>query len=309
MYQRIIVPLDGSELAEVALPYAEELASRLKTEAILFQVVPKAYHVYGAYEAVAQVPYTDEEMKPLKASAQGYLEKVSSRLEGKGINIRSEVTVGSAASEIIKLADEANTGIVTMSTHGRSGISRWALGSVADKVARGTKCPVAFIRAKGARPDVREKDILDKALVPLDGSKESEAVIPYIEELALKLEVEVTVLHMLAPDRYIYSEAQFKQIGSLKESAKDYIERVAAQLKQKGIVANAEFREVTQGAEAEEIIRLADETRADIVAMSTHGRSGIGRWAFGSVADRVLHEGNTPLLLVRPVNTGQDKKA
>jgi len=71
-------------------------------------------------------------------------------------------------------------------------------------------------------------------------------------------------------------------------------------LKQKRIVAKAEFKEVMQGAEAEEIIKLADKTQSDIVAMSTHGRSGISRWAFGSVADRVLHEGNIPLLLVRP---------
>jgi nucleotide-binding universal stress UspA family protein len=290
MYEKIIVPLDGSELAEVALPYAEELASRLKTGVILFQVMPKAYHVYGAYEAVAQVPYTDDEMKPLKISAQNYLEKVAVRLKGKGINISSEVTVGSAADDIIKLADETDGGMVTMSTHGRSGISRWALGSVADKVVRGTRRPVVLIRAKGAHPGVREKDILDKALVPLDGSKESEAVIPYIEELASKLEIEVTLLHMLAPDPYIYSEMQFT-MESLRASARDYIERVAAQLKQKGIAAKGEFREVMLGTEAERIIEFADEIHADVVAMSTHGRSGIGRWAFGSVADRVLHEG------------------
>ena len=300
MYEKILVPLDGSELAEIALPYAEELASRLKTEAALLQVVPRAYHVYSAYGAVAQVPYTDEEMEPLKASAEDYLKGVADGLKNKGITTRTEVRVGAAADEIIKLADETNTGVVTMSTHGRTGISRWALGSVADKVARGTKQPVALIRAKGAHPDVREKDILDKAVVPLDGSKESEAVIPYIEELASKLEIEVTLFHMLAPNYYIYSETQLKQIESLRASAKDYIERVAAQLKQKGIVAMAKFSEVTPGAEAKEIIKLADETQADVVAMSTHGRSGIGRWAFGSVADRVLHEGNTPLLLVRP---------
>jgi len=299
MYEKILVPLDGSELAEVALPYAEELASRLKTDAILFQVVPKAYHVYGAYGVVTQIPYTDEEMEPIKASAQGYLEKVASRLEDTGITTRSEVRVGAAANEIIKLANEINTGVVTMSTHGRSGIGRWAFGSVADKVVRGIKQPVALIRAKGARPDVRGKSILDKAVVPLDGSKESEAAIPYIEELASKLAIEVTLLHMLVQDHYIYNEVQLKQMKSLRAFAKDYIERVAAQLKQKGIVTTAEFREVTQGAEAEEIIKLADETQADIVAMSTHGRSGIGRWVLGSVADRVLHEGNTPLLLVR----------
>lgn len=300
MYEKMLVPLDGSELAEVALPYAEELASRLKTEVTLLQVVPRAYQAYDSYWTAYQLPYTDEEMKPLKASAEDYLKRVADGLRNKGITTRTEVRVGIAADEIINFADETSIDVVGISTHGRTGVSRWALGSVADKVVRGTKRPVALIRAKGARPDVRDKGIWGKAVVPLDGSKESEAVIPYIEELVSRLEVEVTLLHMFVPHYDIYSEAQLLQIESLRASAKNYIERVAAQLKQKGIAVKAEFREVTHGAEAEEIIKLADETQAGVVAMSTHGRSGIGRWAFGSVADRVLHEGKTPLLLVRP---------
>ena len=218
MFEKILVPLDGSKLAKVALPYAEELTSRLKTEVILFQVVPRVYHMYGFH---AQVPYTDEEMEPIKARAQSYLRRVSSMLKDKGIATRSEVRVGAAADEIIKLAEENSVDMVTMSTHGRSGVSSLALGSVADKVVRGTKQPVAIIRAKGTRPDVREKGILHKALVPLDGSKASEAVIPYIEELASKLEIEVTLLHMLALDYHIFRETQLKQKESVRASAKD----------------------------------------------------------------------------------------
>ena len=111
MYEKILVPLDGSELAEVALPYAEEIASRLKTEVILFQIVPRAYHFYAAGEGGAQILYTDEEMKPLKASAEDYLKKVASRLEGKGINTRTEVRVGVAADEIIKLSIKDSGGV------------------------------------------------------------------------------------------------------------------------------------------------------------------------------------------------------
>ena len=297
MNEQIIVPLDGSKLAEVALPYAEELSSRLKTEVILFQAVQRALHMYGFY---AQVPFTDEEMEPITARAQAYLGKIGSKLNKKSITTRCEVRVGAAADEIIKLAGENSVYMVTMSTHGRSGISRLALGSVADKVVRGTKKPVALLRAKGTHPDIRKKDILHKALVPLDGSKASEAVIPYIESLASKLEIEIILLHILALDNHIIIETLYEQADSLRSSARDYIEKVAAQLKQKGIVTTAEFIETKQGTEAEEIIKLADKTQADVVAMSTHGRSGITRWVFGSVAYRVLYEGNTPLLLVKP---------
>ncbi|MCK4723172.1 MAG: universal stress protein, partial [Dehalococcoidia bacterium] len=157
----------------------------------------------------------------------------------------------------------------------------------ADKVVRATKRPVALIRAKGARPDVREKGILNKALVPLDGSKEGEAVIPYIEELASGLKAEVLLL----------------QVGPSKADTEDYLEKVSDRLKSKGITTRFEVR---VGDAAGEIIKLADEIDADVVAMSTHGRSGIGRWALGSVAERVLNARNTPLLLVRAPGASTD---
>ena len=292
MYERILVPLDGSQLAEVALPYAEELAGRLGSEVTLLSV-SESDETESYHEALT---YILEMVEPTKQGVERNLAK----LVAKEVKVDSRTLVGHPAEEIVDYADKADIGLIVMATHGQSGIRRWALGSVADKVVRATKRPVALIRAKGARPDVREKGILNKALIPLDGSKESEAAIPYIEELASKLKAEVVLLQVLTPDyAAAISVEQLEQLKSLRTSAKDYIEKVAAQLKQKGIVAKAEYREVVPGAEAEEIIRLADETQADVVAMSTHGRSGVGRWVFGSITDRVLHEGNIPLLLVR----------
>ncbi len=105
---------------------------------------------------------------------------------------------------------------------------------------------------------------------------------------------------MLARDHYIYSAKQSNLRESNKISAKNYIESVALKLEQKRIVSKVIFREVTMGYEADEIIKLADKTQADLVAMTTHGQSGINHWILGGVADRVLHGGNTPLLLLRP---------
>ena len=291
MYEKILVPLDGSELAEVALPYAEELAGRLGSEGTLLYVSESAEDQYHHMHQF----YLQKMVEATKRGADRYLGKP----EGKAIKVESATVVGNPAEEIVDYADKEDIGLIVMATHGRSGIRRWSLGSVADKVVRATKQPVALIRAKGARPDVREKGMLNKALVPLDGSKESEAVIPYIEELASRLKGEVTFLRLLKPDYYVMNEAQLKQRESLRASAKDYIEKVAAQSKQKGIAAKAEFREVMAGTEAEEIIKLTDEIDVDIVAMSTHGQSGVSRWALGSCADKVLYAGNTPLLLVR----------
>jgi len=291
MYEKILVPLDGSELAEIALPYAEELAGRLGSEVNLLAVSESAetesYHEH--------LIYVERMVESTKRGIEMYLEKP----HGRAIKVDSRILVGHPAEEIVDYADKADIDLIVMATHGRSGVRRWVLGSVADKVVRATKRPVALIRAKDTRPEIREKGILNKVLVPLDGSKESEAVIPYIEELASKLEAEVVLLRILEVNYEIFQASQLEQLESARVAAKDYIEKTAAQLKQRGVAASTEFREVMVSAAAEEIIKLADEIRVDLVAMSTHGRSGVSRWTFGSVADRVLHEGNTPLLLVR----------
>ena len=152
MYDRILVPLDGSKLGEAALPYIEELVSRLspevKVEVTLFQVVS----LLGTHSVVSvgvsvQIPYTDEEVEQIKREAMDYLNKAGEGLRSKRVSVKTKVTTGSAAEEIIKAADEMNADWIAMSTHGRSGLSRWAFGSVTDRVLRGGNVPVIVVRA------------------------------------------------------------------------------------------------------------------------------------------------------------------
>ena len=151
MYERILLPLDGSKLAEAALPYIEELVSRvtpgLKVEITLFQVISSVTHdvVAGTYSF--PVPYREEEMEQIKKKAMDYLDKAGEGLRSKGAIVKIKVGVGSAAEEIIKAADEINADWIAMSTHGRSGLSRWAFGSVTDKVLRGGNKPMLMVRA------------------------------------------------------------------------------------------------------------------------------------------------------------------
>lgn len=296
MYERILVPLDGSELAQIALPYAQKLAGVLGSQIILIYISESAddrYHHMHQF-------YLQQMVEATKQNAERYLDK----REGITIKVDSVILVGDPAEEIVDYAGKEDIGLIVMSTHGRSGIKRWAMGSVAEKVLRATKQPMAIIRAKGARPDMLgERSILSKILVTLDGSKESEAVIPYIEELASKLQVEIILLQVIAPDYHIYAAGgpeygiyAEQQIESMKKFARDYLEGVSARLKQREVVAKPE---IMFGTAAEAIINFADQTNASLVAMTTHGRSGVSRWALGSVAERVLRAGNTPLLLVR----------
>ncbi len=276
MYEKIMVPLDGSQLAEVALPSAEELAGRLGSEIILLSVSesPEAqdYHKHQIY--------IERKVTETTKRVEKYIEDPSNQ----AISVRPVILVGHPAEEIVRYATKENVGLIVMATHGSSGIKRWTLGRMADKVLRAAERPVALIRAKTAYPGAPKKGIMRRALVSLDGSEASEAVIPYIEELAARLHTEVTLLQVVAPAYRVYADAEA------------YLERIKERFQDKGISTKSVVR---MGAAAEEIIKVADETEIDIVAMSTHGRSGIGRWSMGSVADKVLRGGNTPVLLVR----------
>ena len=152
MYERILVPLDGSKTGEAALPYVEELVTKLlpntKVEVILLQVVSSLTYYVIAGEASPPVPYTEEEIAQLKRQAVDYLNKVGETLSSKGVTVTTKVMMGNAAEEIIREADETDATLIAMSTHGRSGLSRWAFGSVAGKVLRGVSSPIILVRTR-----------------------------------------------------------------------------------------------------------------------------------------------------------------
>ncbi|MFC1966449.1 universal stress protein [Chloroflexota bacterium] len=154
MYERIFVPLDGSEVGEAALPYVEDLVSKLKpevnVEVILFQVIPKMIHHVMGGEGTADIPYTEEVIRENKEKVMNYLNRVGETLRNKGATVTVKVALGGiAAEEIIKAADEVKANLIAISTHGRSGLSRWVFGSVTEKVLRHEETvPVVVVRAR-----------------------------------------------------------------------------------------------------------------------------------------------------------------
>jgi nucleotide-binding universal stress UspA family protein len=277
MRDKIVVPLDGSRLAEVALPYAEEMAAKLSSEIILLSVLQSEdTHEYQKHQS-----YATRIVNITKRHVEKYLDKSG----GRAIDIGTATRAGNPAEGILDYVSKGTSRLIVMATHGRSGLSRWAVGSIADKVVRATtKQPLMLIRAKGSRPDIREKRILKKALVPLDGSITSEAVIPYIMEIAHSLQMELTLLQVIPKTNHTYAATE------------DYLQSWCRKLVDNGIKADYEL---SIGAAADQIIDLADELAIDLVAMSTHGQTAIHLWPLGSVAQKVLLGGNTPLMLVR----------
>ena len=151
MYEKILVPLDGSKVGEAALPIIEELVSKLspehKVEIILFRSIAQLSYWVIAGETSARVPYTEKELEALKKKVKAYLDKAGEALKSKGATVKTKVSFGDAATEILKAAEELNIGLVAMSTHGRSGIRRWAFGSVTEKILRAGITPVLMVRA------------------------------------------------------------------------------------------------------------------------------------------------------------------
>jgi len=144
MYERILVPLDGSERSAAVLPYVTEPTKKLAAEVVLLRVVESGKHVH-TIGGLDYVPFKDRDIDKVKASVQRYLDEVSSKFVGTKATVRSEVWVGDSAREIIKLASETGCSLIAMSSHGYSGLEAWAHGSVTGKILQASNQPVWFI--------------------------------------------------------------------------------------------------------------------------------------------------------------------
>jgi len=171
MYKRMLVPLDGSELAELVFGYAKELAGRLDLDLILLHVSGSSEHDLPSIHRA----YIERAAEILRRQSAEVQEKTGGKPGGKALEARGELAVGNAAEEILRYTDEKDIDLILIATHGRSGVKRWAMGSVADKVLRVSKVPVWLVRAGIPEEIVHDKWPRRTILVPLDGSKLAES--------------------------------------------------------------------------------------------------------------------------------------
>ena len=157
MYQKIMVPLDGSKLAECVLPHVGEVATHCGTEQVILISVTEritAYRSMEDYRPSLGVRLVPEAVGKKEKQAKRYLGKIAKTLEDKGIKVRTEVLLGNPAEEIAFYADNKGCDLIVIASHGRSGPSRWAYGSVADKVFRASCVPVLMVRAPSCAPGI-----------------------------------------------------------------------------------------------------------------------------------------------------------
>jgi len=305
-YQRMLVPLDGSEPAEKVLVYAKEFAGRLDLDVSLLYVCTKEeYQVLPMHRS-----YVERLAEQVKTQATAIRAGIGGPSRGKAVQVAGRVTVGYPPEEILRYADENKIDLILMTTHGRSGVKRWVLGSVADKVLRASKLPVLLVRPSASGETPYDKWPRRRLVVPLDGSKLAESVLPHVEALAKQkgLEgMEVVLLRISEPPEIqsdypasmpvTWEEHVKEETASRKRGAEQYLAAVEKRLKDAGLNVRTE---ALVGKPAQEIVDYCSKDGFSLIVMATHGRSGLSRWAFGSNAEKVLMGTASPIILIRP---------
>jgi nucleotide-binding universal stress UspA family protein len=300
MYSKILVPLDGSRTAEKVLPYARYLAARFKIPIELLAVIDIAE--MAVHMSADNARFLDSMIEDGIKHSTAYLRGVASTFPGD--DIKCSVERGRAEDLIIEKGAADTAMLITMATHGRSGLNRFLLGSIAEKVLRGTVNPLLLVRAtEEAKPD--GEVTLKSIIVPLDGSELADSVLPMVAGLAKKLELEIELFRAYHIPSYAYTGDEGYPVNyeevvrrGVRDEASEYLNKKANELKKLGV---AKVSCVTQeGFAADEIISLGRKTRDNLIAMCSHGRSGVQRWVLGSVTETVVRHSDDPVLIARP---------
>lgn len=297
MFSKLLIPLDGSKTAEKVLPFARILAATLKLPIELLEVVDIA--AATAHIAADKARYLDKIITEGEIASREHLAEIA--VTFAGLQVTCKVMRGRPADLIIERAEADKGTLIAMATHGRSGINRWMMGSVAEKVLRGTRVPLFLVRA-GDEPSAGRTFAIKSILVPLDGSELAESALLTVSEVANKLDVEIILCraYELAATAYYGSEDYLpkydEMLRELKAEVEDYLTRKAQGLKFTGLAKVSWV--ALEGSAAEEIVRYANAHPDVLVAMCTHGRSGVSRWTLGSVTEKVVRHSDEPVLVL-----------
>ncbi len=300
-YTHMLVPLDGSNTAEQVLPYARCFAARFKIPVQLLTVIDISET--GGHIRVDKAPFFEIAIENTVRSSENYLRDVAKTFPGA--EVKCTIERGRAGEVIVEKAKTDKGMLIAMATHGRSGLNRFLLGSVAEKVLRGAANPLLLVRAKRVTKSEGEA-AFKSIIVPLDGSERAEIVLPMVGEVAKKLGLEVVLFRAYEVPLARYSSKEGycsvgldydKLVADERDQANKYLDKRVAQVKKLGVTeANYISRE---GMASDKIIALGRETAGNLIAMCSHGRTGMERWVLGSVTETVVRHASGPVLICR----------
>jgi nucleotide-binding universal stress UspA family protein len=296
MALKLIVPLDMSHVAERALPLARTLAGQLAAEVVLISVV----EVSSDLDDFVSTKEYKEDIVRLERDLSQYLDGVAATFEN--MPVETLIRIGSAVDEIATLAGSFDEAALVICSHGRSGIRRHLIGSVAMRLIHEISCP-AFVVTAGSGATPFEGPVRD-VLVPLDGSDMSETAIHMVTGLFGKESIELHIVRVselgawrTMPYATLDYYGDDRYFTAAEQAVRTYLTDTLRRLESSGHSVSVQTR---SGPVTEQILTAAEESASDIIAMATHGRTGIDRLIMGSEAERVVRESQIPVLLQRP---------
>ncbi len=295
MFKHLLVPLDGSSLAEAILPAARSLSIHLGTWVTLLHVV----------EPSAPATIHGDRHLGNAAEAQNYLTRIARQFEEAGVHVDWHVDVverGDVAKTIFAHTGEFHADLVMLTSHGESGLRGIVFGSIAQQVLQSGRVPVFMLRPESARPEFA----LERILVPLDSSALYEPALDLAADLAVRygarlhLVVVVPTMGTLSPERAatgVLLPSSTKAILDLAQGgAVEYLQKKVNEYKARGLSISAE---VERGATAPKILEVAQRASVDLFVIATHGRAGLDAFWQGSVTPKILSRAKAPVLLLR----------
>jgi nucleotide-binding universal stress UspA family protein len=313
MFTRILVPLDGSPRAETALPVAARIAQAAGGSVILVQVVSIPSESLGPFASMDVDPTLLENEQQ---EAKNYLTHIAGQSLFAGCHIETSVLAGPVAPLLVEEIARQRANLVTLSSHGRTGFTRWMLGSVAQHLARHAPAPVLVLRDEGSHLSHGQAELPLWVLVPVDGSEISEVASRPAAWLASALaSPQQPEVHLFSVVNAFEREARQQPQEVAIARAQLYLASLAKQVTAQQPSVLVTWSVAIDQDPAENIIVTAEQGEReqgpafDLVAMATHGRTGFARWAMGSITERVLWSTRLPVLIVRPNKTTETRLA
>jgi nucleotide-binding universal stress UspA family protein len=306
MYKMIMVPTDGSGFDREAIRVALRIAERSNAKVRLVRVLATG-SIFDMTATLEGAPVADETVRTGRDRALSELYALAAECR---VTSKADITVdlhGGPIDDVLQgYARRHNVDLIVISTHARSGISRLSLGSVTDALIRHTTIPVLVVKPSTSYLNPQVTKAFKRIVVPLDGSKLAEQILPRVVALATIEEAEVVLLNVLIPQSYSQMEIVDPSLPWWETDVAQgqaYLFRVAGMLRRSGVTVTSDV--VIGENVAAAIGDFSSRERADLIAIATHGRGGLARLIRGSVADAVMHSSKVSMLVLKPEHVAE----
>ena len=310
MINHILVPVDGSKLAECVLPHAISLAKAFQAKITLLRVLDPDKETNGK-----RTPIKTFDWRMHHTEAENYLSTVETQLSKLNINVQHEILEGKISDRIIDYSNQNDVDFVIVSSHGQSGHSGWNVSSNVQRILINVFKPILIIRATLIENTMNHAYEYKKIIVPLDLSQRAECAISSVTWIARHFHAELIPVHLVnrpdMPSRVPLSNADKVLLESIMERNRQEAESYLSELKNRMESTDFSFSPHILSCEsiATELHEYIIKSNADLVAFCAHGISGKGHWPFSSLVTNFIAFGTTPLLIVQDMTPDQVKKS